>query len=211
MNISLKNYHKKYQKACSQLAEQNWAFQDLLYGPKDKNILFEGFFKSYLVQSHYRKVAINEKGEVLGYLLGKNRRKKSLKLWLEKMGVNSLYLYYILRGKLGEKKRIFKLLKLQNATYNKVIPPSCDFDSEIELLFVHKKARGLGIARLLLEDFFDNYCKTNGLNNVILFTDESSTYKFYDRYGFKKYKTTPYPQTLREVQGNRAFTYILHL
>lgn len=211
MKISLKDYKRKYQKECCKMAEQTWAFPHLLYGRCNKKILFKGFFESYLTQSHYRKVAINEDGEILGYLLGKNRQKKSFTLWLQNIFMKIKYLFHILIGNFGERKRIFQLLKLQDKAYEAVIPLGEEFDAEIELFFVHKEARGLGIGRDLLEDFLNNYCKNNQLKNVVLFTDESSTYEFYDKYGFKRYKTTEYSKTLREVQGKRAFSYILSL
>ncbi len=193
------------------MAKQTWAFPQLLYGRCHTKILFKGFFESYLTQSHYRKVAIDKEGKILGYLLGKNRKKKSLSLWLQNILMKSKYLFHIFIGNLGQRKRIFQLLKLQNQAYETVIPQGEEFDAEIELFFVDKQARGLGVGRLLLEDFLNNYCKNNMLKNVILFTDESSTYEFYDKYGFKRYKTTEYSKTLREVQGKRAFSYILNL
>ncbi len=211
MEITLKEFKRKHKKECCHMIEQTWSFQELLCGVKDKKIIFKGFFETYLAQSHYRKVALNEKGEVLGYLLGKNRREKTFKIFIEQFLIKAIYLYYILIGKLGKRKQIFKLLKLQEKAYKEVIPPKEKFDSEIELFFVNEKARGLGVGRLLIKDYLKNYCEAKGLKNIVLFTDESSTYEFYEKYGFKRYKTTKYSKELRAVQGKRAFSYILCL
>ncbi len=208
MKVVLVDYKKIYKKECCNMIENTWAFHKLLSGVKEKRLVYEGFFDMYLIESTYKKVAIDKDGNVLGYLLGQNKQKKNSISLTNKLFVKLIYLFYVLVGKFGNRNVLSEILKLQNKAYNEVIPPNESFDSEIVLFFVSEKARGLGVGRLLINDYLDNYCQANNLKTTILFTDESSTYSFYEKFGFKRYKTTEYSEKLKKVEGDRAFSYI---
>lgn len=69
--------------------------------------------------------------------------------------------------------------------YNNVLQDKSSYGCEISLFFVSDLARGKGIGKGLMGRFIE-YCRENDIQNIILMTDASCNFGFYDHCGFTR-------------------------
>lgn len=119
------------------------------------------------------------------------------------------------------KKKLYKILKnilihsplIKNksaiykymSNYN-YIPKEMDdyFDGEISILIVDKDYRGKNIGKELITSVF-KVAKEDNINNLQILTDESCSFKFYEKIGCKKVFETIISNGEPQKCGNNLF------
>ncbi len=205
MNLSFTKYDEKYLKDCYKLMLDTWTFDSNLDELEEREIFYKFLFQYFQKSSNYSEIVLNEKNEVVGYIFSNLKNMKQPK--------PPFLLYFnwflnILKGKYGKRKIAFKFYKKLRDLHDDVMKDSNMFDSEINLFFVSSKARGQGVGKKLLNNFFE-ICKKNSITNTSLQTDSDCNYGFYDKYGFNLHNKT-YSALYPETKGkDNVFCYYI--
>ena len=85
-----------------------------------------------------------------------------------------------------EKGSIFeKYIQTMELDQELLLQSEREFDGSLNLLIVAKAYQGLGLGKLLYNNFCE-YLKKNGARSFYLYTDDSSDYAFYKYQGMQK-------------------------
>lgn len=181
MDIHYRPYGDSDLDRCAELAADAWPIASVV--AEDTHSLMKAYVKSSLLFSDYTEVCCMG-GEVVGLLFGLTHKKlPSFKTHLE---LNKLFWAFV-AGRYGPSKRRFRLLASFALTLLKVELICRRLDSEVELFVVDAAYRGQGLGRALLDHYVENL-RDHKKRTLYLYTNMVSNWKFYEKYGFIKYR-----------------------
>ena len=159
---------------------------------------------SFLAESE--KIVIHKEGKILIGLGGYSKNNSKRHLLRKKF-------YTIIKKQLYKSKDIKDLNALMQYDSNYSYLPNelgNHFDGELSLLIVNKNHRGKNIGKKMLLEIFSLASK-DGLKNLMILTDESCNFKFYESCGCKKvYETIVKNQEygkLGKISTEKAYIY----
>lgn len=193
---------------CINLVNQVWRF-DKHIQPTALSALFQSVYvTTSLNESNYRLV-IEEAGRVRGFLFGfiKNQSPpfQSLKTYFQPL----VFLRNLLRVKgvsLQKKWDYIHQFRIHEQNRLKVEP---EISSEVKLFIVDPDRQGRGWGKDLLWGFIQA-CQENHENRIILETDQSSNYRFYERNGFTRINSFFSPMQ-KTFSGQSGETYLYEM
>lgn len=119
----------------------------------------------------------------VGFLIGKIKKSKP----------NNLYKNQIKKIKSEMSKNIEGIIsllvykKIKSINNNLYKQTNKTYDAELSFFAADKDCQGIGIGKVLFQQFND-YLKENNINNLYLYTDTYCNYKFYEHFGMHKNK-----------------------
>lgn len=206
--ISFRYYHRTHLPACSRIGVDVFPlYKGRFIGEEVSKVMKAHIHSCYAISTH-NELAM-EDGEVVGFLFGRIKRNFTLIKFLKQL---FLIAVRYLRGKYGSRKKLIKFIMpcIQEAKeLNRNMPPT---DGQIVLFAVAPKYQGRGIGRMLMDRFVRHALKY-GISVLSVPTDETVSYWFYERYGFRRW--AEYKDSLLSYCAGRpitAFTYqfVLH-
>ncbi len=202
MDLHYRPYVRSDLDRCAALAADAWPIASVV--SENAHALMEAYVKSCLLFSDYTEVCCAG-GEVIGFLFGLTHKKlPGLK---ERLELNRLFWEFVV-GKYGPAKRRFRFLVSFVLTLLKVELLCLRFDSEVELFVVDADYRGRGIGRSLV-DHFVKHLREENKRTVYLYTNLLSNWRFYEKYGFIKYREF-YDNQLSFLRGMKTRGYIYY-
>jgi ribosomal protein S18 acetylase RimI-like enzyme len=135
--------------------------------------------------STYRELAIID-GEVAGFIFGRIDRHFTLIDRCRSVKRYFALLKPFLLGRFGRRRKLVKLLGhllREEQELRRNAPPS---EGRIEYFAVSPEYQGKGVGRKLM-DRFVRYAERCGVQALSVFTGESVSFGFYERYGFQRW------------------------
>src|SRR5690554_3085481 len=142
----------------------------------------------------------------------RKKLRKSIKNFTLQRHIKANKLFWgFLTGKYGKIEKKYRFLGSVILTTFKVELLCRKFDSEINLIVIDKEYRGLGIGTKLITRFLDK-TKQKGSKSIYLYTDIESNWKFYEIYGFKRYrKFHDYELSFLKDKNICSFIYVYNI
>lgn len=182
MSLEFRTFTSNDCERCSELAAVVWPVVLSVTDDINARSFMKGYVELNEVLSNYTEVCC-EQGKIAGFLFGcvgrlpkDNERRRRLR--------NIAWNY--LSGKSGCRRRV-RLILANVYSMAKTAFLCSRFDGEVLLFVVGPEYQGHGIGRALLNRFME-YSRSKGAGSICLTTDLESNWKFYERYGFKKYR-----------------------
>ena len=192
--------------SCERLVAKTWSKNLLLKNSGDADGLAGMMLHNMMQNADYMEIADKE-GEVAGFLLGNTalRQKTSI------LQTASLYFNSTQQLMFNSNICFCKKTKLINTFIEsennmKKATEKMKADGEVCLFVVDSVYRGFGIGRRLMDRFLE-HCKNQDVRFIILKTDESCNYAFYDNYGFNRVKTYYDPLVAYEGIAPESYLY----
>jgi len=135
--------------------------------------------------STYRELAIVD-GEVAGFIFGRIERHFTL---IDRCCAMKRYLALLgpfLLGRFGRRRKLVKLLGpllREEQEMRRNVPPS---EGRVEYFAVSPKYQGQGVGRMLMDRFVQHAGRC-GVQALSVFSGETVSFQFYERYGFRKW------------------------
>lgn len=184
MDIKYHLISRKDYRNIKKLIKEAWFGDDYLDQPANLKVYATGYIYMHMSTSSYL-IGAYDNDKLIGFLFGscykdkikhrfKNKVKKFLvgfRMLFTKIGRRGLRVYF-------EEKKIDKSLK-KDYPYE---------DNEICLFIVDEEYRSIGIGSNLQAHYIE-YLKGFDCHNFYLFTDTYSNFSFYDKHGYKRYRT----------------------
>ena len=183
MDIKFRQYIQADLHRCAELSVNAWPIVLMITDKENANLFMKAYVELSLLSADYSKVCCDN-GRVVGFLLGSIQEKN---LTNQEKKIKRKLLRRFITGKYGRIKKIFHFLFAFILSEIKVKIFCSKFDGELVLFVVDKEYQGLGIGRKLLADFLSHASDKN-LKTVYLYTDIESNWRFYEKYGFNKFR-----------------------
>mgnify|MGYP000342020865 CR=1 FL=1 len=197
-------YRPKDLDRCTDLAKEAWPIISRVADDQNALPFMRAYVKHNLALSDYAEVCCDG-DRVLGFLMGYTKKQKHTP---EQKRENSRIFRDVVRGRYGRVKKQRRLLLSLIISAVKVEILCARFDGEVLLFVVDEAYRGHGIGRAMLDRFL-RYAAGQGLKTVYLSTDTESNWRFYERYGFTKYRDF-YDNGLSVMTGKRMKSFIYY-
>jgi ribosomal protein S18 acetylase RimI-like enzyme len=171
---------------CAAIGEAAFASEAHAFAQKIKGVQLHRIYTATAevcdAVSTYSELAIVD-GEVAGFIFGRIERHFTLihKCRLVKKCLSLLGLFLL--GRFGRRWDLVKLLGpllCEGQDLRRNVPPS---EGRIEYFAVSPGYQGKGVGRKLMVRFVQ-YAGRCGMQALSVFTDESASFWFYERYGF---------------------------
>lgn len=189
---------------CAELAKKAWPVIGKIADEENALPFMEAYVAHNLALSDYAEVC-GDGDRVIGFLLGHTNKERHTP---ERRKKNNRLFRDVLRGKYGRVKKQRRLLLSLVISAVKVALLCARFDGEVLLFVVDEDHRGQGIGRTLLGRFLD-YASKEELSTVYLSTDTESNWRFYEKYGFIKYRDF-HDNGLSVMAGRRMKSFIYY-
>lgn len=180
--ISFQRYIRAYLPACRQIGVEVFPIYGIQFTKKGSSKVMNAHIDSCYALSTYSELAIVDK-KVVGFIFGRIKRRFNPINFLKRLVFIAIR---FLRGKYGNRKNLFRFIIpcIQEANnLNKNLPPN---EGEVVLFAVAPKYHNKGIGRMLM-DRFVSHALRHGSSILAVPTDETVSYWFYERYGFRKW------------------------
>lgn len=177
-NPLIRNYRWRDYKQCEHLVEKVWRFNTIFPNPALRRIASLGYTKGSLEGSNISQV-VEHNGKVVGFLFGKNDRKKLFKYYLL-FKVSMLWRLFWFPGDKSERNDLLTALKTHVTNRSAIVEKG---RSEILLFVVDPEYQGCGLGQLLWLNFRDQ-CMSSGVDAIYVSTNTSEATGFYGRMGF---------------------------
>lgn len=202
MDFSFRPYEAGDLARCAELSLDAWPIVSLIADNENLMAFMKAYVELSLNVSNYSQICCDNE-RVIGFLLGSTG-----KVEISKKGKyeNRKLFWRILTGKQWKIKRRFRFLLAFILSTIKIELLSSKFDGELVLFVVDSKYRGRGIGRMLLDNFL-KYANAKKLTTIYLSTDIESNWRFYEKYGFKKYRDF-YDNGLSVMKGRKITSFI---
>ena len=158
---------------------------------------------NYLL-SDYAEVC-SFKDQVVGFLFGLTDKKQFNKK--QKSGIRKV-IWRLMTGKYGKIRKKYQFLFNVALTSIKVEYLCKKFNSEVVLFVVDKEHRGKGLGRAMMDHFLEHLRRLKK-HTVYLYTDVESNWKFYDIYGFRKYREF-HDYELSFLRGKKTMSFLYY-
>jgi GNAT superfamily N-acetyltransferase len=195
--------------ACAEFAADAWPIASVLVPGQDVVKLMHGYIELARLPSTWLEVAcVSDK--VIGLLFGQVRSEYTTVTRLRtlfsclRLGCRAIL------GQYGKLWQPLTLLRKGIATDTRVEQHMPDSDAIVELFVVGSEHRGKGIGRALM-DRFVAAAKSKGAQTIALHTDQLSNWRFYEKYGFKRWSVfTEILSSYLKGEDVRGFIYVLN-
>ena len=192
--------------SCEIMVAKTWEKNLHLKNSGDSAGLASMMLNNMMENANYMEIA-DKDGEVAGFLLGKTSMgKKTSILETASLYFNSAYKLMFNSNICFHQKTKLMSVFAESENNQKKAMGRMRVDGEVCLFVVDSKHRGFGIGKKLMDRFLE-HCKTNHAELVILKTDESCNYGFYDNYGFRRVKTYYDPLVAYEGISPESYLY----
>ncbi|MCL0065484.1 GNAT family N-acetyltransferase [Dehalococcoidia bacterium] len=175
--------------ACASIGEAAFASDAHAFARKIKGLRLPCIYAAAAevsdAGSTYSELAIID-GEVAGFLFGRIERHFTL---IDKCRLVKRYLpllWRFLLGQFGPRQKLLQLLgplASEEQELRRNVPPS---EGRIEYFAVSPEYQGRGVGRSIM-DRFVQYAERYGVRAVSVFTGETVSFWFYERYGFQRW------------------------
>lgn len=195
---------------CANIAAEAFPLQTSGFGREDANKLMTGGIEACHALSNYHELAIAD-GKVAGLLFGRVKRKSVLIDICQTLKRLLLIEVHFLLGRYGSRRKLIRLIKpgLQSlGALRRNMPAS---EAEVVLFAVAPEYQGIGIGRTLMDHFIHHALKYE-VKAVVVPTDETASFWFYEKYGFRR--CAEYKEPLESYLAGRpikGFIYQLWL
>lgn len=194
---------------CAEFAADAWPIASVLVPGQDVVKLMHAYIELARLPSTWLEVACVS-DQVVGLLFGRVHSE-----YTTATGLRTLFscLRLSCRAILGQYGKLWQPLTLLGkgiATGIRVERHMPDPDAIVELFVVDSEHRGKGIGRALM-DRFVAAAKSKGVRMIALHTDQLSNWRFYEKYGFKRWSAfTEILSSYLKGEDVRGFIYILN-
>ena len=208
--LSFRPYRPTDLDKCAQIAADAWPFASSLVPEGDFPRLMRGYIELACLPSTRLEVACIS-DEVVGLLFAWIGSEMTLADRLRTpltgvaMGIRAVL------GQYGRIKHPIALLRDGIAAGSRVKDHRPRTEAIVELLAVSASHRRQGIGRALM-DRFVNAARGRGVRRIALHSDEMSSWRFYEAYGFERWAT------FREIISSRltreekkGFVYVIEI
>ncbi|MDD2404535.1 MAG: GNAT family N-acetyltransferase [Victivallaceae bacterium] len=202
MKAVFRPYQPRDIERCAELAKDAWPVLSII-GKDSIHSVMKAYIKMNLLLSDCKEVCYYNK-EVIGFIFGSINQEKNFSLQ-RYIKANKLF-WGFLTGKYGKIEKKYRFLVSVILTVFKVELLCRKFDSEINLIVIDKEYRGLGIGTKLITRFLEK-AKQKGSKSIYLYTDIESNWKFYEIYGFNRYREF-YDYELSFLKDKNICSYI---
>jgi len=201
---------------CSEIFSDTWPTKSDVASRGDANKFKNAFINVARWNSTWSEVACIS-NNIVGFLFGrinsdfrlKNRFKMFFSILVIFISIISgKYGVLETNGKLSERFTFLKKFILSEIKIIKNHPKS---DGEVILVVVGSNYKGKGIGKMLMDRFIDD-AKSKNAKVITVYAVQSSNWKFYEIYGFRKYAT--FYDDMTSYAGNedvRGFIYMIDL
>lgn len=183
--VKFRNYVPEDLPACVSLAREAWPLPPGIATGVRTGEMIGVWIGSTVESSTWAEVAEDEHG-IVGLLFGEIKGQRPLK---EERGGLGIEMGITLRGLMGRYGNVLRALRFMASfmmTELKLRLNDPHTDAEISMLIVGEAHRGRGVGKQLVDRFIDG-AKKLGAKSVSLYTDDqTSNWKFYEIYGFKR-------------------------
>lgn len=183
-------YEEKHFFGCVDLVMSTWNFHSNFMDVPCNRIIYEYYLKTCLNWNHHLDVIVDEHEQVIGILFGSKEDTsfiEELKFSRQDRLNNKWKNKKIQNGHFGNKEVANR--ELARFAMNDVLgeKDASRFDGEVNLFIVSQAYQGQGLGKQLMDRYL-NFCRSNKLRSVFLWTDEDCNHAFYSRYGFSLHK-----------------------
>jgi len=169
---------------CARIADQAWPLDQSIVSASDKPLIMKAYVELSYHMSDYSEVCCNDNGAVGFIFCTTVRRRASIS---QRKALHKL-LKAFLAGHYGRINRPFTFLLSFIMNLLKVEFLCRKFTSEVILFAVDNDVRGHGIGRKLMDRYI-RYAQRKKQKTVCLYTDIESNWRFYEDYGFVRYRS----------------------
>jgi ribosomal protein S18 acetylase RimI-like enzyme len=172
------------------------------------------FMKSYVdinkVVSTWLEVALDSEN-IIGFIFCRLDKEYNFSLKVKAFLSFLKILSNFLVGKYGKVKNPIKYIKKFLTTEKKVGTYTPKSDAQVCLFAIDSRYRGLGIGNMLLTRFITKARLKRG-KCITVYTDALSNWKFYEKFGFKRYKTfyDDFDSYIKN-EDTEGFIYVLNI
>ena len=205
--INFQNFNRIDLPACARIGVDVFPLYRGRFTGEEVGKVMKAHINSCYAISTYNKLAIID-DKVVGFLFGRIKRNFNPFKFLKQI---LLIAVCYIRGAYGNKKKLIRFIKpcIQEAKeLNRNMPPN---EGAVVLFAVAPKYQNRGIGRTLMDNFIHHALKC-GISILSVPTDETVSYWFYERYGFRRW--TEFKDSLLSYCADRpikGFTYQLVL
>ncbi len=189
---------------CAEISAAVWPVVLSAVDETSAAAFMRGYIELCDALSDYAEVCCENKS-IAGFLFGcsgSSASDKSLRRRIRSVGWN-----YI-TGKYGGSRRRIRLIFSNIYSFIKSALLCSRFEGEVVLFAVSPEFQGRGIGRALLDRFMEHTRKKD-LKTVSLSTDIESNWRFYEKYGFIKYRDYT-DNGLSAFTGKRVRSFIYY-
>jgi ribosomal protein S18 acetylase RimI-like enzyme len=183
--LQIRKFNKEDTLRCSELAADAWPIVSTWVPKKDVVKFMHSYVEIYKLQSTWLEVACIS-GNIVGFLFGRvNTDYKmiaKIKAFFSILAIG----IKIISGRYGNVSKPFTLLWKFDLNELKVKRNTPKSDGEVVLFVVDSKYRGRGIGKVLMDRFMET-AKNKNANVISVYTNTEANWRFYEKYGFKKY------------------------
>jgi ribosomal protein S18 acetylase RimI-like enzyme len=208
--IAFRPYRRMDLPVCTSIAVEVFPLVTNRFTREETSRLLEILIGGCHAVSNYHELVIAD-GKVVGLIFGRVKRKFVLIDICQTVKRSLLILVLFLLGRYGNRRKLVRLIKpaLQAArALGKDMPVS---EAEVVLFAVAPEYQGIGIGCALMDRFVRHAAK-HRVKAISVPTDETASFWFYEKYGFRKW--AEYKDPLKSYLVDRpikGFTYLLLL
>jgi ribosomal protein S18 acetylase RimI-like enzyme len=208
--IDFRHYRRKDLAICASIAVEAFPLNTSRFTGEEASKFMQAQIDGCYAVSNYYELAIAD-GKAAGLLFGRIKRKSALIDMCQTLKHLLLISVRFLLGRYGSRRKIIRLVKPSLQTLRALRRNMPASEAEVVLFAVAPKYQGKGIGRALM-DHFTRYALRYKVKAISVPTDETASFWFYERYGFRRW--AEYKDPLESYLANRpikGFIYQLLL
>jgi len=182
-NGKFRNYRGADYAACEALTGSAWEFDKNFRPEKLAKLVGYIYTAGALSGSNFRRV-VEVDGKVSGFIFGLNKNEPVPEHKLQKLPAKLMILMRLMfiRGMRYSKKAfLIKAMSTHEVNRNKLVSRD---NSEIMLFVIDPAFQGSGFGTKLFGDFVE-FCRSSGVQTIIVETNRVGASSFYERIGFE--------------------------
>jgi ribosomal protein S18 acetylase RimI-like enzyme len=183
-DIDVRPYKKDDRIQCAELAVQAWPIVDTLVEKAHEVTLMTAKMELVEIFSTYSEVMHNH-GSIIGFLFGFIKKDyhfiRIIKAIMSVIVVCAKVLFNTC-GRIKNPLKVFSLMMSADTTTQKIRDK---FDGEVVFIVVAQAYRGKGLGRQLIGRFHNN-AVSKASPKIMVTTDETSNWKFYEIIGYRR-------------------------
>ncbi|TET57493.1 MAG: N-acetyltransferase [Dehalococcoidia bacterium] len=208
--VSFRAYQEADLSVCAGIGVEVFPLVTSRFSGKEVSKVMKGQVDGCHVVSNYRELAIAD-GEVAGLIFGRVKRRSVLIDICRTLKRLPLISVRFLLGMYGSRRKLIRFLNpcLEQLRVLRKNRPAGE--AEVVLFAVAPKYQGIGIGRALM-DRFVHHALTYKVKSISVPTDETASFWFYERYGFRRWAEFKDPlESYCADRPIKGFTYQLVL
>jgi ribosomal protein S18 acetylase RimI-like enzyme len=183
--VSFRRYQRADLPACAGIAAGAFPLPAGRFSGEDVGKVMSGQIDGSLAMSNYAELALAD-GKVAGLIFGRLRSRPVLAdTWRTIMQIGLITVGF-LRGSYGSRGKLIRLLRpglRALSVLRRNMPAS---EAEVVLFAVAPECQGAGIGRALMDRLVQQALRCSA-ESIVVPTDETASYWFYEKYGFTRW------------------------